>query len=562
MPPRYSREIEQPIVFGTCLKDQFRTSPCEASCPAGNSIQKMQSLVEKGDFAEALRYLLAKNPFPGITGRVCPHFCQTNCNRDHLEGCVNTRALERSVQELAPTDNLPFSRRPETGKQVSVVGSGPAGLTAAYFLSLLGHTVTVYESEPILGGVPRYAVPEFRLPRDVVDREVGRVLATGVHARVNTTIGKDLSFTELKETSDAVLLATGMPQENGLPIPNAECALKAVDFLRRTSLRQHEPVGNTVIIMGGGGVAFDCAFTARRLGAANVHILCLEQEGALRAPAEDIEQAKREGIHLHTSCTMSKITVEDSSVTGVEYFDVQECRFDEQGRLSLIPLPGGEHSLACDTVIFAVGLRTDLAFLQGEPLQLSPRNWISVNETQTSTLPGIFAAGEVASGPSSIAASIGAGRRAAFGIHAYLTGEEARVFVLNEKNQIVPQDSLAGATPPHVVTFDEIYGTALYETAAPQRQAWSDGLSFQEITQGYTRGQAQTEASRCMHCGHCKGCGTCVDDCPGYVLELKTDTPQPRPEVAFKDECWHCANCRTSCPCGAIGFSFPLRMQV
>ena len=145
MPPRYSREIEQPIVMGDSLKDQFRTSPCEASCPAGNPIQKMQSLVEKGRFGEALRYLRARNPFPGVTGRVCPHFCQAKCNRDRLEGCVNTRALERAAYDHAPKGIEPFTRAPETGKHVAVVGGGPAGMTAAYFLSLLGHDVTVYE---------------------------------------------------------------------------------------------------------------------------------------------------------------------------------------------------------------------------------------------------------------------------------------------------------------------------------------------------------------------------------------------------------------------------------
>ena len=282
MPPRYSREIEQPIVMGDSLKDQFRTSPCEASCPAGNPIQKMQSLVEKGRFGEALRYLRARNPFPGVTGRVCPHFCQAKCNRDRLEGCVNTRALERAAYDHAPKGIEPFTRAPETGKHVAVVGGGPAGMTAAYFLSLLGHDVTVYESGPVLGGIPRYAVPDFRLPRDVVDREIGWILETGVRACVNVTVGKDISFAELRASSDAVVVATGTPKENALPIPNAECGLKAVEFLRKAALGQRPDVGRTVVIMGGGGVAFDCAFTARRLGAADVHVLCLEAEGAPR----------------------------------------------------------------------------------------------------------------------------------------------------------------------------------------------------------------------------------------------------------------------------------------
>ena len=159
----------------------------------------------------------------------------------------------------------------------------------------------------MLGGIPRYAVPDFRLPRDVVDREIGWILETGVRACVNVTVGKDISFAELRASSDAVVVATGTPKENALPIPNAECGLKAVEFLRKAALGQRPDVGRTVVIMGGGGVAFDCAFTARRLGAADVHVLCLEAEGAMRAPEEDLEQARREGVHVHNSCTMSGV---------------------------------------------------------------------------------------------------------------------------------------------------------------------------------------------------------------------------------------------------------------
>ena len=194
--------------------------------------------------------------------------------------------------------------------------------------------------------------------------------------------------------------------------------------------------------------------------------------------------------------------------------------------------------------------------------ECTPRQWIVADAAQKTSLEGVFAAGDVASGPSSIAGAVGAGRRAAFGVHAYLTGENSRVYIINEEGRIEARDRLAGAQPPYVVPFEEIYGVAQYERAEPQRQSIREGLSFREINEGYTQEQAQAEAARCMHCGHCKGCGTCVDDCPGYVLELKHLEERDRPEVAFGDECWHCANCRTSCPCGAIGFSFPLRMQV
>lgn len=564
MPPIYSREICLPLVEGRYLKTQFRTSPCEDACPAGNSIQKMESLVEKGEFSEAMRYLRAKNPFPGITGRVCPHFCQQVCNRAKLDTCIAVRDLERAVYDHA--DTVPqMTRRPATGKKVAVIGGGPAGLTGAYFLSLLGHDVTVFEAAPMLGGVPRWAIPNFRLPRDIVDREIGWVLEAGVRARVNTRVGDDVSFEQLRADHDAVLVATGMPQERSLPIPNADKAVKAVEYLKATALGIAQPVGCRVVVMGGGGVAFDCAFTARRMGAEEVHVICLEAEDAMRAPVEDIMQARAEGVHIHNCGTLSGIRCEDGRVTGAEWFEVERCSFDEAGRLSLEAREGGEHVQPCDTVIFAVGLMTDLAFM-GDAATLSPRRCLVTDDRGTTSATAIFAAGEAASGPASIARAIGDGRRAAFAIHAMLTGEDSSVFALDEENRIQARPDLAGSAP-HVVQFEEIYGSYHYEKRSrPAENCPAPALDFLEIAPGLDKEQAMEEASHCMHCGHCKGCGTCVDDCPGYVLTLEPvpgniDHPE-RPVVSFRDECWHCANCRTSCPCGAIGLEFPLRMLV
>lgn len=565
MPPRYSREITRPVVLGASQKEQFRTSPCEASCPAGNSIQKMQSLVEKGEFTEALRYLRAKNPFPGITGRVCPHFCMGACNRNHKDGCVNTRALERAAATFAEQEKVVFHRRPATGKKVSVIGGGPAGLTSAYFLALLGHDVTVYEAEPVLGGVPRYGVPNFRLPRDIVDREVGMVLQAGVRARVNTRVGRDITFEEIRSRADAVIVATGVPAENSLPVPGAEHAVKAVQFLRAAALGHTATVGRKVVVMGGGGVAFDCAFTARRLGAESVHVICLEKAGEMRAPEEDLQLAAKEGVIIHNSCTMSAVRVDGDAVKGVDFFEVASCRFDEKGKPVLEPVPGGEKTLECDTVIFAVGMKTDLDFLgdNAAGLELSPRRWIKADAFQRTSREGIFAAGDVSAGPASIARAVGDGRRAAFAAHAYLTGESSRVYVLNDDNMIEACDAMGSDTAPYVVQFADIYGIDQYEDAPMEVEAVSScAKPFAELNEGLTAEQAMREAARCFHCGHCKACGTCVDDCPGYVLELRPWQDMERPEVMHGDECWHCANCRTSCPCSAIGFTFPLRMQV
>ncbi len=563
MPPKYSREISCPVVFGPWLKEQFRTSPCEASCPAGNSIQKMQQLLEKGEFTEAARYLRAKNPFPGITGRVCPHFCMSRCNRAGRDHVVNTRALERAASTYADDLQLRFRRRPDTGKKVAVIGGGPAGLSAAWFLSLLGHAVTIYEAEPLLGGVPRYGVPNFRLPRYVVDKEVGMVLQTGVRAHVNTRVGVDISMQEILDRCDAVVLATGVPAENSLSIPGAEKAVKAVQFLRASALGATTGGGETVVVMGGGGVAFDCAFTARRMGAKNVHIICLEAAGAMRAPQEDLELAEKEGVIVHNSSTMSGIEVKDGRVAGAAYYEVESCRFDERGRAVLVKKEGSDTVLPCDTVVFAVGMKTDLSYLGDGELERTPRNWIVVDGSQRTSRARCYACGDVSAGPASIAGAVGDGRRAAFAAHEDLTGEKSRVWVLNEENMLEARDGMGSDRAPHVVQFEEIYGSAQYEAVEAEVEPENHcPKKFAELVNDLTREQAMKEAARCMHCGHCKGCGTCVEDCPGYVLEMRVVNGVERPEVAHGEECWHCANCRTSCPTGAIAFHFPLRMQV
>ena len=228
-------------------------------------------------------------------------------------------------------------------------------------------------------------------------------------------------------------------------------------------------------------------------------------------------------------------------------------------------MPGGEHVLECDTVIFAVGMKTDLAFL-GENaggLELTPRNWIKVDESQRTSRAGVFAAGDVSAGPASIARAVGDGRRAAFSVHQMLTGTSSRVYALNAENMIEDCDAMGSDTAPYVVQYADIYGIAQYESVPSEKEAENACTkAFAELNLGLTIEQAQKEAARCFHCGHCKACGTCVEDCPGYVLEMRPYQEAERPEMMHGEECWHCANCRTSCPCSAIGFTFPLFMQV
>jgi heterodisulfide reductase subunit A len=560
MPPKFSYEIDRAFISADSLKNQFRTSPCEAICPAGNPIQKIHGLIEKGNFEEALWYLKAKNPFTGVTGRICPHPCQTECNRSHFDESVAIRALERAAFDHADGSALPRPRRrPATGRTVAVIGGGPAGLSSAYYLSLLGHRVTVLDANPVLGGIPRFGVPDYRLPKALVDREVGWILESGLHVRTNCQVGRDISFQQLHQDYNAIVIAAGTAKERPLNIPGIEQAVKAVEFLRQVNMGFHRNIGEKVVIVGGGGVAFDCAFTARRLGARNVQIICLEACDAMVAPSEDLTQAVQEEIIITNSCSISRVVEKDGHVAGVEYFSVSECFFDETGQAHVKAGSDQKLFVPADIVIVAAGLQTDLKFLEPLCPETSPKGTLKVNEDQATSLSGVFAAGDVVTGPSIVAQAVGSGRRAAFGVHAFLTNERHQIYAFGSDGFIETADGLAGSSPPHIVKFDELFGIYHYQKKAALPLKPLPQISFEERLPGVGTAEAHEESQRCFHCGHCKECGMCVEDCPGFVLERALDD---KPRVGHADECWHCANCRTSCPCGAVGFEFPLFMMV
>ena len=362
MPPVFSRETTRVSVQDASHAGQGRTSPCECRCPAGNPIQKMERAIADGNEALALEYLRARNPFPGVTGRVCPHPCETGCNRNSYDEGVAIRALERHAADYGSAFRR-MKSLPSTGKRIAVIGSGPAGLTCAYFSALLGHTVDVFEASPVAGGVPRQAIPDFRLPKAVVDREVGLVLGLGVNILTNTAVGRDISLASLLERYDACLIAAGNGKERRLNIPGIEHALPAVRFLRESNLNRTRLDGKRVAILGGGGVAFDCAFTVKRLGAAETHLVFLEDMGHVRVPAEEIRQAEDEGIRLHPSHLASAVHCGNGTVSGVTADAVSGFRFDERGNLSVDRIPGSVLELEADIVICASGLTAALDFL-------------------------------------------------------------------------------------------------------------------------------------------------------------------------------------------------------
>ncbi|MFH1123546.1 MAG: FAD-dependent oxidoreductase [Pseudomonadota bacterium] len=565
MPPRFSMELGEKVITAPGWKLQMRTSPCEILCPAGNPIQKAHSLIQEQRLEEALEYLRSRNPFPAITGRVCAHPCEADCNRNHYDEGLSIRALERYAADHADLTRVRTpQRRKITGKRLAVIGSGPAGMTCAYFSALFGHQVTVFESSAVLGGMPRMCVPHSRLPKDVVDREIGRVLELGIEAKINTTVGRDIAFDEIRKNCDACLIAVGTWKERSPDIPGAELAQSGVSFLKNVNLGLTKETGKRVAILGGGGVAFDCAFTAKRLGASEIHLFCVEGEENMCASQEDVQQGKAEGMNIHHSCKVSKIMGGSGEVRSVEYYGISSFEFDERGKLTVHP-PFGERSiLEADIVISAVGVEPGFNFsAEGEAFDVTPRGTLIVNpETMATSVEGVFGAGDAVLGPSTVAQAVGSGRNAALCMDRYLRGsrhgEEIDQIVIDADERIVIDEN-ADMIVPHEVTFEEILNVDFHEKKARQKTVRAGNLpSFEEMDKGFGREQALTEASRCFHCGHCTSCGCCVEDCPGFVLEMTDKGPQ----VAHFDECWHCGCCRIACPNGAVYYQFPLNMMV
>ena len=505
-----------------------RQAPCGNSCPAGEDVRSWLYEAEEGGagYERAWRKIMETNPFPAVMGRVCYHPCETACNRGDLDEAVGINSVERFLGDEALRQGWAVGVDvPASGKRVLVVGAGPSGLSAAYHLARLGHQVTIKESESSAGGMMRFGIPRYRLPREVLDAEVKRILDLGVRLELDTPV-QDLAATIAEESFDATFMAVGaqIGRRAYIPAGSASHVLDAVSVLHGLEEGERPMLGRRVAVYGGGNTAIDTARTAKRLGASDALVVYRRTKERMPAHESEVREAEEEGVRFRWLSTIEK--VDDSTIT------VEQMALDDTG----FPQPTGRTEvLDADSVVLALGQESDLSLLGHlERLDID-HGVVRTNVSMMTGQPGVFAGGDVTFGDRSVTVAIGHGRKAAESIDAWLAGAAP-----------------APETPRELAEF-EFLNPWYYEDAPrthrPRLETVRRQSTFEEVVQALDPDNALYEARRCMSCGTCFSCDNCVAVCPdNAVIKLG----MPGEYFIDLDYCKGCGICVSECPCGAI----------
>jgi len=479
------------------------TAPCKATCPAHVSIQGYIALINKGKYREALELFKEAHPFPAICGRVCHHPCEEICTRGDMEEPIAIQHLHRFLADLDLSEETRYipEIKEKKDEKVAIIGSGPAGLTVAYYLAREGYQVTVFEKLPVTGGMMAVGIPEYRLPRDVLAAEIQVILDMGVEIRTNITFGSDITLESLKADGySAFFMATGLHKSRMLNVEGEglPAALQGVDFLRDVALGNKVALGKKLIVIGGGNVAIDVALCARRLGAEDISLVCLEKREEMPAWEYEIEDALEEGVTIVNSLGPKRFLQKDGQLSGVEF---KRCPavFDEKGAFNPSYDETDLTTLEGDTVIVAIGQAADLSFAEQNGIKISQKGGLEADPVTLETpIPGVFAGGDVYYGPKSIVEAVESGKEAAESIHRYLNGVDLKEG--REKDWAYEKPSTEGEAHKHRATMKIL--------PIDERKG-----NFKEIALGFSEETARQEAERCLNCGICSECYQCVDAC-------------------------------------------------
>ena len=514
-----SWRVERPVYVD-------RLPPCNDACPAGENIQGWLYYAESGNYRRAWEKLVEENPMPAIMGRVCFHPCETACNRVQVDEAVGINAVERFLGDLAIEKrwSLPIPGS-DTGKRVLVVGAGPAGLSATYHLRRLGHQVKLVDSASQLGGMMRYGIPAYRLPRSVLDAEIGRIVAQGVEVELNHVV-HDVEEERVKGNFDAVFLAVGaqLGKRVNIPAGDSSRVIDAVTFLHQVAEDDPPLLGRRVVVYGGGDTAFDAARTARRLGATDAVIVYRRNRERMGASGEELEQALGEGVTVRWLSTVNRFEGEKMVL--------EKMALNAEG----FPEPTGEfEELDADALVLALGQDTDLSLLDRAPGIRITNGVVTVEQSMMAAPSGIFAGGDAVPAERTATVAVGHGKRAAHGIDDFVNGVERPVKVRHG-----------------LATADRL-NTWYYADAPRQKRPELEKIrrqsTFDEVIGGLNEDNALFEARRCLSCGNCFECDNCFGVCPDNAVR-KLGTGE-RYEFDY-DFCKGCGICVKECPCGAI----------
>jgi NADPH-dependent glutamate synthase beta subunit-like oxidoreductase len=503
-----------------------RLPPCNNACPAGENIQQWLFHAEEGNYEAAWREIMRNNPMPAVMGRVCYHPCEGGCNRAKLDSPVGIHAIERFLGDEALRQGWKVNVEAKpSGKHVLIVGAGPSGLACAYHLALLGHKATIYEAGPFAGGMMRFGIPKYRLPRDILDGEIRRIQEMGVTIRLNQKVA-DLAETMKQEKFDAVFLAVGAHLAKRAYIPAGDAAkiVDAIGMLRGMESGEKPLLGRRVLIYGGGNTAMDAARSAKRLGATETIVVYRRTREKMPAHDFEVQEAMDEGIMFKW---LSTIKAEQGGT-----FTIEKMKLDDKGK----PQPTGEfETMEADSLVLALGQDVDLSFLEKVQGLKITDGVVEVSPQMMTGCKGVFAGGDMVPADRTVTVAVGHGKKAARNIDAYLRGTTYQ------------------PAPKHeVADFDKLntwYYTDAPQTEQPLLEKARRESTFEEVVGGLDENNALFEARRCMSCGNCFECDNCFGVCPdNAVIKLG-------PGNRFKfnyDYCKGCSMCATECPCGAI----------